>query len=198
MTLTSLIKEFALDIGYCRVGVTTADKFHEHLANLEQRKDLYDFYLPDNRNPLGGATPMTLMLSARSIISLSFDYAQKSFPENLLQYVGRIYLARCYTAPANRINGGRYHLMCEFLREHGCTVGNGIFIPERWCGARSGATSFGRNNFAYASVLGLGQDRRQPRQEACRDGDSPRIVQSRPRRDENRLGRRLSLPGDEK
>lgn len=154
MSLTSEIKEFALDLGYSKVGITTAESFTEYVAEIKARGAMYDFFLEDPRRPLWGAEPERLMPSARSIISLVWDYAQKSFPEALVGKIGRIYQARCYNAPPRRINGARYQLMIDFLKQQGCQIGQGIFIPERWAAARSGVTTFGRNNFAYAEGIG--------------------------------------------
>lgn len=154
MSLTNDIKEFALDLGYSKVGITTAERFSEHIEELTARGSMYDFFHEDPRHPLLGAEPKKLMPSAKSIISLVWDYAQKSFPEPLIGKIGRIYLARCYNAPPHRINGARYQLMIDFLKKNGCQVGQGIFIPERWAAARAGVTTYGKNNFAYAEGIG--------------------------------------------
>lgn len=154
MTLTNNIKEFALDLGYSKVGITTAESFSEHLEELKARGNKYDFFMADPRQPLLGAEPRNMMPSAKSIISLVWDYAQKSFPESLIGKIGRIYQARCYNAPPHRINGARYQLMIDFLKKNGCQIGQGIFIPERWAAARAGVTTYGRNNFAYAEGIG--------------------------------------------
>lgn len=154
MSLTTDIKEFALDLGYSRVGVTTADPFSEHVTEVQSRGAMYDFYMEDPRQFLLGAEPQKTMPSAKSIISLVFDYTQKAFPEELLGKIGRIYQARCYGAPAHRINGARNQLMGDFLRKKGCQVGQGIVVPERWAAARAGITTYGKNNFAYAEGIG--------------------------------------------
>jgi len=154
MSLTNDIKEFALDLGYSKVGITTADSFSEHIEEIKSRGSMYDFFLEDPRQPLLGAEPKKLMPSAKSIISLVWDYSQKSFPESLVGKIGRIYQARCYNAPPHRINGARYQLLLDFLKTKGCQIGQGIFIPERWAAARAGVTTYGKNNFAYAEGIG--------------------------------------------
>ncbi|MDR3553803.1 MAG: HEAT repeat domain-containing protein [Syntrophobacteraceae bacterium] len=154
MSATRDIKDFALDIGYSQVGITSADSFQDHIDAVRSRGEVYDFFVADPRQLLKGAEPMAIMDSARSIISLAWDYAQKDFPETLLGKVGRVYQARCYNAPPDRINGARYQLMLDFLAKMGCEVGKGIFIPERRAGARAGVTTFGRNNFAYTGKSG--------------------------------------------
>ncbi|SFM28873.1 epoxyqueuosine reductase [Pelosinus propionicus] len=154
MSLTKKIKEFALDLGYSRVGITTADRFSDHVAILQDRGPMYDFLVQDPRRPVEGCEPQKLMPSAKSIISLVWDYSQKAFPEALLGKVGRVYQARSYNAPSHRINGSRYQLMLDFVKKAGCQVGQGIFLPERWVAARAGVTTYGRNNFAYADGIG--------------------------------------------
>lgn len=154
MSLSSDIKEYALDLGYCKVGITTAESFSEHIAEIQSRNPMYDFYVEDPRGFLQGAEPKKLMPSAKSIISVAWDYTQKEFPESLLGKIGRIYQARCYNAPAHRINGARNQLMADFLKKNGCQIGQGINVPERWAAARAGVTTFGRNNFAYVDGIG--------------------------------------------
>jgi len=154
MSLTQDIKDFAWDIGYHHVGVTSADSFTDHIEEVRSRGTVYDFYVEDPRRLLRGAEPKSIMPSAHSIISMTWDYAQKAFPESLLGIIGRIYQARCYYAPKHRINGARYKLMSDFLMRAGCVVGKGIFVPERRAGARAGVTTFGKNNFAYGKKTG--------------------------------------------
>jgi epoxyqueuosine reductase len=154
MSITDDIKDFALDIGYSKVGITSADGFQDHVDEVLSRGEIYDFYVEDPRQLLKGAQPKETMPSAQSIISLAWDYAEKAFPEPLLGKVGRIYQARCYYAPPTRINGARYQLMLDFLTRLGCEIGKGIFVPERRAGARAGVTTFGKNNFAYTGKTG--------------------------------------------
>lgn len=154
MTLAEQIKNYALDIGYQAVGITTAEPFYDHISEVASRKEIYDFYAQDPRQFLIGANPKQTMPQARSIVCLVWDYAQKSFPKTLVGKIGRIYQARCYGPPANRINGAGYQLMIDFLKNQGCSVGHNIFIPERRAAARAGVITFGKNNFAYAKGSG--------------------------------------------
>lgn len=154
MSITSDIVDFALDIGYSKVGITTADDFSDHIDEVNSRGNIYDFYVADPRHLLKGAEPKKAMPSARSVISLAWDYAQKAFPESLVGKIGRIYQARCYNAPPHRINGARYQLMLDFLARMGCETGKGIPVPERRAAARAGVATFGRNNFAYLAKTG--------------------------------------------
>lgn len=154
MSLTEDIKDFALDIGYNCVGITSADNFSDHVEEVHSRGTIYDFYVQDPRNFLNGALPVKNMPEAKSIITMAWDYSQKAFPEELLGKIGRIYQARCYNAPAHRINGARYQLLVDFLKKSGVGVGKGFILPERRTAVRAGISTFGRNNFAYAGSIG--------------------------------------------
>jgi len=106
MSLSDEIKDFGLDLGYSKVGITTADAFKE------------------------------------------------SFPEKLVGKIGRIYQARCYLTPRNRINGARRQLIREFLEKSGCQVATRIVVPDRLSAARAGITTYGKNTFAFADGIG--------------------------------------------
>ncbi len=154
MSLTQDIKDFALDLGYSKVGFTTADGFPDYIEELESRRESYAFFIEGPRKPLAGAHPRSLMPSAKSIVSLVYDYSKESFPENLVGKIGRLYLTRSYNAPEHRIHGARHRLMREFLERNGCQIGQGICVPERLTGARAGVVTYGRNTFAYAEGIG--------------------------------------------
>lgn len=154
MSLTNEIKNFALDLGYSHVGITTADDFTEFHAELKARGDMYDFYITDPREPLKHYSPRHVHPWARSIIVLVYDYMQKTFPKTLTEHIGMIYQARCYNPPPQRINGARFELMQKYVQTKGLKTEPGNLLPARWAGARAGVTTFGRNNFAYAQGAG--------------------------------------------
>ncbi|HWQ42622.1 MAG TPA: 4Fe-4S double cluster binding domain-containing protein [Desulfosporosinus sp.] len=154
MSLTTQIKEFALDLGYSKVGIIPADSFPEYIADLTNRHEMYSFYAKGMFRPLVGAEPRSLMPTAKSIITTVYDYSQKSFPKELTDKIGRVYQARCYNASPERINGARPQLMREFLCKLGCEVGDKITLPERLVAAKAGIVTYGRNNFVYADGIG--------------------------------------------
>lgn len=154
MSLTQDIREYALDLGYSMVGITTADGFPEYIEDLKSRPQMYTWYLEGPRQPLKGAQPRSIMPSARSIISLIYDYHKESFPESLLGKVARPYQARCYAAPEHRIHGARRKLMLDFLRKNGVEVAPQIVVPEKLTAARAGIITYGRNSFAFAEGIG--------------------------------------------
>jgi epoxyqueuosine reductase len=154
MSLSENIKDFALDLGYSKVGITTADGFPEYTANLKSRYDQYQSYIESRHRPLDWAEPSSVMPSARSIIAVVYDYSREAFPEKLIGKIGRLYQARCYIAPRHRINGARRQLMEDFLVSNGCEVTMSRGVPKRLSAARSGITTYGKNTFAYADGIG--------------------------------------------
>lgn len=154
LSLTSEIKEFALNLGYSKVGIIPADSFPEYIADLTNRSEMYSFYIKGPSRPLAAAEPRSIMPTAKSIITTVYDYAQKSFPQELTDKIGRIYLGRSYYPPPDSINGARTQLMRQYLCKLGCEVGDKISLPERLVAAKAGIVNFGRNNFAYAEGIG--------------------------------------------
>jgi len=154
MSLTEDIKDFALDLGYSRVGITTADPFPGYIAELKARQDMYAFYINHSTTPLQGAEPRSVMPSARSIVMVVYDAFKESFPEKLVGKIGRIYQARCYRPPSHRINGARYRLMREFFENNGCQVDRKIRVPERLAACRAGTVTYGKSGFAFADGIG--------------------------------------------
>jgi len=153
MSLTEDIKEFGLDLGFSRVGITTADSFPGYITELKSRRDMYDWML-EGRFQINNADPKETMPSAKSIVVAVYDAFKESFPEKLIGKIGRIYQARCYSTPHTRINGARNQLMRNFLESKGIEVAARLFIPERLSAARAGVTTFGKNNFAIAEGIG--------------------------------------------
>lgn len=148
MSISASIKDFALDLGFSAVGITTAEPFPQFTEALMSRKEQYRFFLDRPRKaPPEDPRP-------RAVISLAYGYMTHAFPESLLPYVGRVYLARCYTPEPQRIHGSRLKLLADYVESLGCRTIPGVFLPERWVGARAGITTFGRNNFAYLGDAG--------------------------------------------
>lgn len=91
MSLSEDIKDFGLDLGYSRVGITTADSFPHYIADLNTRREMYDWYIQGVDQPITGAAPKSVMPSAKSIIALVYDASKESFPEKLVSKIGRLY-----------------------------------------------------------------------------------------------------------
>ncbi|MDR1087973.1 MAG: hypothetical protein LBL23_01665, partial [Coriobacteriales bacterium] len=140
MTLSTRIREYALDIGYSRVGFAPADDFDEFIELLSGSGEYYDWWTQSSREPLAWARPREKLPFARSIVVLVYDYAQRHFPPELCALMGRVYQSRSYVAPPTNINGARLALMQDFLRNEGLTCEDAPWLPQRWAGVRAGLT----------------------------------------------------------
>jgi epoxyqueuosine reductase len=154
MDLREEIKNFALDLGFSKVGITSAEKFPDYIAELNARYAMYSWFIEGPRQLLKGADPKSLMPTAKSIVVVAQDFFKKSFPEGLVGKIGRLYQARAYTAPPHRLNGARRQLLKEFLERKGLQVLADPVIPARVSAARAGVATFGRNTFAFAEGIG--------------------------------------------
>ena len=154
MSLSEDIKDFGLDLGYSKVGITTADSFPTYIEELNARYEMYSWYIEGAFQPIQGADPRKVMPSARSIIAVVYDGSKESFPEKFVGKIGRLYQSRCYLAPRHRINGARRQLMREFLERNGCEVAQRLVVPERLTAARAGVVTYGKNTFAFADGIG--------------------------------------------
>jgi len=154
MSLTEDIKDYALDLGYSRAGVTSADGFPEYISEIKSRYEMYAWYVEGALQPLAGADPRTVVPSARSIVVAVYDAARESFPEKLVGKIGRLYLSRCYLTPRHRINGARRQLLREFLEKNGGEVAPRVAVPDRMSAARAGVVTYGNNTFAFAEGIG--------------------------------------------
>lgn len=154
MSVSQDIKDAALNMGYCKVGITTADDFIPFIEELRARGDLYDYWMQGAVSLVEGASPRKILSSAKSIIVTAYDYMQKSFPEKLLPMIGRAYLSRTYLPKPEMIHGARVELFRQYLESIGCTVAMNRFLPLRPAAMRAGVINFGRNNFAYVKDIG--------------------------------------------
>ena len=152
--LTQKIKDKGLALGFAKVGIAPADDFIEYANDVRKRTPEYDFLAKMPQSPLMGAYPQTCMPEAKSIVCVAYDYSDVAYPRKLTDSVGRAYLSRSYSPPADTLNGTRLSLLKNFLVENGCKVGECVELPERLAAARAGIVTLGCNNFAYAEGCG--------------------------------------------
>lgn len=152
MSLTDQIKDFALDLGYHAVGITSAEPFPQLKACLEASGDEYSDFptLPQ------AVDPQNNLPGARSVIVLIYDYGAEGFPEELSRYIARLYQARCFLTPANRIHGVRHQLMRQFLEGRGLRLGRAqkAGIADRQAAVRAGVAQFGKNTLVNVPKMG--------------------------------------------
>lgn len=150
-TLTQRIKMRALELGFSRVGITTADDFAEFAADLSSRDSYQARWCgPKGTNSLlAGCHPRDLFPEAKSIICTAFGFSDIAFPDKLARHIGRAYLSRSYVPTLEQLAGLRVKAFKDYLISLGIAVYEGLEeIPARAAGLRSGVTSWGRNNFA--------------------------------------------------
>lgn len=151
MSFSSDLKEYALSVGYDRVGFTTADKFTLYEQELPRRREMYGWAID---NLLPGADPRNILPDARSVVVVVFDYFKHSFPREMVGKVGRAYQA-LGGAPPVPIHRARYRLLREFLDKNGCKIGKARFEPPaRLAAVRAGVADYGKNTFAFAGRSG--------------------------------------------
>jgi epoxyqueuosine reductase len=153
MSLTSNIKEYALSLGYDRVGFTTAADFPIYRRELTERGHMYDWTPSLHAGLLRTAEPHGVFPEARSTVVAVYGYFKHSYPSEMVGRVGRYYQS-LGGVPQLPMHGARYRLLKEFMEKAGCrTVGGGA-PPPRLASARAGTTTFGKNCFAFAGSLG--------------------------------------------
>ncbi len=154
MSLSSDIKEYALALGYDRVGFTTAERFTTYEAELSERLDMYSWATGSDWGLIKGADPKSTLPEARSLVVTVFDYHRHTYPQELIGKVGRAYQSLGGVPPIP-IHRARYRLLKEFLEKAGCSTGKPVFDPPvRLAAARAGITDYGKNTFAFAGESG--------------------------------------------
>lgn len=154
MSLSSDIKEYALALGYDRVGFTTAERFTLYEDELLKRQDMYSWATGRDWGLIQGADPRSILPEAESIVVTAFDYFKHSFPRQMAGKVGRAYQS-LGGAPPVPIHRARHRLLREFLQKQGVNVGKAAFgPPARLAAARAGVTNYGKNTFAFAEGTG--------------------------------------------
>lgn len=154
MSLSADIKEYALSLGYDRVGITTADKFPIYEQQLTERPQMYRWAIEGNAQLLKSADPRNILPDAKSIVVAVYDYFKQSYPKEVVGKVGRLYLAYG-AAPPYPIHQARYRLLREFLEKQGIQVARGpVGPPARLSAARAGVANYGKNCFAFAEGIG--------------------------------------------
>ena len=154
MSLSSDLKEYALALGYDRVGFTTADKFDLYQHELLKREDMYSWATGRDWGLVMGADPKSILPEARSVVVTVFDYFKHSYPAEMAGKVGRAYQSLGGRPPIP-IHRARHRLLRDFLEKQGCKLGRPVFdLPARMAGSRAGVTTYGKNTFAFAAGIG--------------------------------------------
>jgi len=155
MSHSEPIKDYALDIGYHAVGIAPAEPFTQFAEALRERAENYTWAASRLQSV---ADPPESFPGAKSIVVAAYDFGSDGFPPELVGRIARLYQARCYGAPEERIHGARNALLRRFLEAQGCTVApwkvGFSAVPDRPAAVRAGIARFGRNTFACAPSIG--------------------------------------------
>jgi len=154
MSLSSDIREYALSIGYDRVGFTNADSFPIWEQQISERRPYYEWIIRRRPQIIESGDPKYILPEARSIIVSIYDHFKESFPQQMTGTVGRWYQS-IGGATTNSIHKARSRLLTEFLEKQGIRVAETrAAMPARQASARAGLTTFGKNCFVFAEGIG--------------------------------------------
>ncbi len=142
------IREYALEIGFDRVGFTTAEPFTQLKEALEERKEGYSWISDGLLQLAHVADPRNVLPSARSVAVFIYDYYKQAYPEELEGRIGKAYQSRLYPGK-KRLFGSRLKLIREFMEAKGMEVGFRPAMAERQAAVRAGVGQFGCNTFIY-------------------------------------------------
>ncbi len=153
MSLSASIREYALSLGYDRVGFTTADDFPIYRKELTDRGHMYDWTPSLHSGLLRTAEPKGVFPEARSTVVAVYGYFKHSYPGEMVGKVGRYYQS-LGGVPQLPMHQARYRLLKDFMTKEGCKVVGGGAPPPRLASARAGTTTVGKNCFAFAGDMG--------------------------------------------
>lgn len=154
--LTKKIKMKALELGFSKIGITTADNFIEYEQELYSRPD-YTTWIngPGAGHLIDGCRPSTFYPEGKSIICTVYGFSDILFPEELTPYVSRAYLSRSYRPLEESSCGLRVKAFKDYIKSLGISLYEGVVnVPERMACAKAGVTTYGKNNFAYTEEDG--------------------------------------------
>ncbi|MGV8073184.1 MAG: epoxyqueuosine reductase [Syntrophobacteraceae bacterium] len=156
MSLTKVIKEEALELGFVAVGVATPEPFALYAEELAGRPEMYEwgkkigeFTSLQNLDLAKFVDPERFVRGVKSLVVVSDSYFEEDFPPSMVGKIGRCYLRGLFGGEENAHSRRRKEFR-KFLRGMGAKVMYGP-APARLAGARAGVTNFGKNCFAFAN-----------------------------------------------
>jgi epoxyqueuosine reductase len=156
MSLTQIIKEKALELGFAAVGVATAEPFTLYAEEIGSRPEMYAWGrglsqqasvrdLDLNRF----VDPARYLPEVKSLVVVTDSYFEEDFPPSLAGKIGRCYLKGLF-CPEETSHSRRRKEFKKFLQDLGIQSIYGP-APARLAGARAGVTHYGKNCFAFAN-----------------------------------------------
>ena len=156
MSLSRIIKDKALELGFVAVGITSAEPFRLYSEELAGRPEMYEW-----GKTLGERAsvrdldltrfidPTRYLPEVKSLIVVTDSYWEEDFPVSLSGKIGRCYLKGLF-CPEDNLPKQRRKDFRNFLQGLGMKTIYGP-APARLAGARAGITHYGRNCFAFAN-----------------------------------------------
>lgn len=156
MSLSRIIKEKALELGFADAGIASAEPFRLYAEELSGRPEMYAW-----GKGLGERAsvrdldltrfvdPQRHLPGAKSLIVVTDSYWEEAFPPSLSGRIGRCYLKGLF-CPEDNLPKRRRKEFRDFLQGLGMKTVYGP-APARLAGARAGVTHYGRNCFAFAN-----------------------------------------------
>jgi epoxyqueuosine reductase len=101
------------------------------------------------------AHPKSIMPDAKSVVVTIYDHFKESFPQQMVNKIGRWYQSYGASATKNTIHRARHRKLIEFMEKQGAKVTKNTFVPsDRQAAARAGLATFGNNCFVFAEGIG--------------------------------------------
>ena len=155
MSLTRIIKEKALELGFVAVGVATAEPFTLYTEEIASRPEMYEWGKNLSQtasvrdlDPARFADPSRFIPGVKSLVVVTDSYFEEDFPPSLAGKIGRCYLKGLF-CPEDNLHSQRRRELKKFLQEQGIKSVYGP-APARMAGARAGVTNYGKSCFAFA------------------------------------------------
>jgi len=155
MSLTRIIKEKALELGFVAVGVATAEPFTLYAEEIAGRPEMYAWGKTLSQRAsvrdldvTWFVDPARFIPGVRSLVVVTDSYFEEDFPPSLAGKIGRCYLKGLF-CPEDNFHSQRRRELKKFLQERGIKTIYGP-APARLSGARAGVTDYGKNCFAFA------------------------------------------------
>jgi epoxyqueuosine reductase len=156
MSLTRIVKEKALELGFVAAGITTAEPFSLYAEEIASRPEMYEWGRTLSQRASVRdldlhrfVDPKRSIPEVKSLIVVTDSYFEEGFPPSLAGKIGRCYLKGLF-CPEETPHSQRRREFKKFLQDLGMKT---IFgpAPQRMAGARAGITNYGKSCFAFAN-----------------------------------------------
>jgi epoxyqueuosine reductase len=156
MSLTRIIKEKALELGYVAAGIATLEPFALYGEELAGRPEMYEWGKSISRHTslqdfdlTKFIDPARVFPEVKSLVVATDSYFEEDFPPSLAGKIGRCYLKGLFCREETTHSRRRKEFR-KSMQAMGLKVSSGP-VPARMAGARAGVTNYGKNCFVFAN-----------------------------------------------